>query len=112
VPGGSGAYASQYFREGRDQTLALDREFRDYILRNYMNQNEYFGASILAEGAVFDDPHKYSVQVIFPRLGVLNAPLSANGKRLGEAGDMQVLEHDTYGSCIVIVKNLQENYAA
>lgn len=112
VPGGGGSYASQYFRDGREQTLALDREFRDYILRNYMDQDEYFGASILAEGAVYDDPHKYSVQIIFPRLGVLNAPLSANGRRLGEKGDMQVLEDDTYGSVIVIVKNLLENYAA
>ena len=110
--GAGGAYAGQYFREGREQTLVLDREFRDYVMRNYMDQDEYFGASILAEGAVYDDPHKYSVQIIFPRLGVLRAPVTANGRRLAEAGDMQVLEHDTYGSVIVVVKNLQENYAA
>jgi len=112
VPGGTGTYASQYFREGREQTLALDREFRDYVLRSFMSTNEYFGASILAEGAVYDSPHKYSVQIVFPRLGVLRAPVSANGRRLAEAGDMQVLEDDTYGSVIVVVKNLQENYAA
>ena len=110
--GAGGAYAGQYFREGREQTLVLDREFRDYVMRNYMDENEYFGASILAEGAVFDDPHKYSVQIIFPRLGILKAPVTANGRRLAEAGDMQVLEHDTYGSVIVVVKNLQEEYAA
>jgi hypothetical protein len=112
VPGGGGSYASQYFREGREQTLVLDREFRDYVMRNWMDENEYFGASILAEGAVYDDPHKYSVQIIFPKLGVLRAPVTANGRRLAEAGDMQVLEHDTYGSVIVVVKNLQEEYAA
>jgi hypothetical protein len=112
VPGSTGAYASHYFREGREQTLVVDREFRDFVVRNWMDENEYFAASILAEGAVYDDPHKYSVQIIFPKLAVLQAPLSANGKRLGEAGDFQVMEHDTYGSVIVVVKNLAENYAA
>jgi len=112
VPGGGGAYASQYFRDGRKQTLSLDREFRDMIVRNYMDTNEYFGASILAEGAEFDTGHKYSVEIIFPRLGVLKASLSANGKRLGEKGDLEVLEDDTYGSVIVKVKNLAAAYAA
>ncbi|SDU26669.1 hypothetical protein [Desulfobacula phenolica] len=111
VPGGGGSYASQYFRDGRDQTLALDREFRDYIIRNYMNTDEYFGASILAEGAEFDTGHKYGVEIIFPRLGVLKTPVTANGKRLAEKGDMTVLEDDTYGSVIVKVKNLAQYYA-
>ena len=111
VPGGGGAYASQYFRDGRDQTLALDREFRDYIVRNYMDTNEYFGASVLAEGVEFDAGHKYSVEIIFPRLGVLKAPVSASGKRLAEKGDMAVLEDDTYGSVIVKIKNLAQYYA-
>lgn len=111
VPGGGGAYASQYFRDGREQTLALDREFRDYIVRNYMATNETFGASILAEGREYDTGHKYTVEIIFPRLGVLKAPVSANGKRLAEKGDMTVLEDDTYGSVIVKIKNLAQFYA-
>jgi len=112
VPGGGGSYASQYFRDGREQTLVLDREFRDYIVRNYMDENEYFGARILAEGAEFDTGHNYGVEIIFPRLGVLKAPVTANGKRLAEKGDMAVLEDDTYGSVIVKVKNLAQYYAA
>lgn len=111
-PGSGGAYASQYFRDGRDQTLALDREFRDYIVRNYMTTNEYFGVSILAEGAEFDTGHKYGVEIIFPKLGVLKAPVTANGQRLAEKGDMAVLEDDTYGSVIVKVKDLAQYYAA
>ena len=112
APGAGGAYASQYFRDGRTQTLKLDREFRDYIVQNYMGTNEYFGASILAEGAEYEAGHKYSVEIIFPKLGILTAPISANGKRLAEAGDLSVLEHDTYGSVIVKIKNLQQTYAA
>lgn len=112
VPGGGGAYASQYFRDGREQTLSLDREFRNYIIRNYMDTNETFAASILAEGAEFSSGQKYGVEIIFPKLGVLKAPVSANGKRLAEKGDMTVLEDDTYGSVIVKVKNLAQYYAA
>ena len=112
VPGGGGAYASQYFRDGREQTLTLDREFRDYIIRNYMTTNDYFAASIKAEGAEFDTGHKYGVEIIFPKLGVLQSPVSANGKRLAEQGDMAVLEDDTHGSVIVKVTNLAADYAA
>jgi len=109
--GGNGLYASQYFREGRTQTLSLDREFRDYIVRNYMTGNETFAASITASGAEYGSGQNYEVQIIFPRLGVLKAPVTANGKRLAEKGDMTVLEDGTYGSVIVTVKNLAQYYA-
>lgn len=111
TPGAGGSHATRYFREGREQTLVLDREFRDYILQNYMDTNETFGCQILAEGMEFDTGHKYGVELIFPKLGVLEAPISVNGKRLGEKGDMTVLQDDTYGSIIVKVKNLQSSYA-
>ncbi len=112
VPGAGGAYASRAFRPARTQTLKLDREFREYILQNHIDDNDTFGFYILAEGAVFDSPHKYQVEIIFPMAGVLSAPLSVDGKRMAEAGDIVILEHDTYGSVIVKVKNLQSAYAA
>lgn len=111
VPGAGGSYASRFFRDGREQTLSLDREFRNYMMRNYMDTEEQFAASILAEGAEFDTGHNYGVEIIFPRLAVLKAPVTANGKRLAEKGDMAVLEDDTYGSVIVKVKNLAQYYA-
>ena len=112
VPGAGGAYASRYVRGGRTQTLKLDREFREYILQQHIDDNDEFGLYILCEGAIFDSPHKYQVEIIFPAVGVLNAPLSVDGKRLGEAGDLRVLEDATYGSVIAKVKNLQSTYAA
>lgn len=112
VPCAGGSYASSYFREGRDQVLSLDREFRDYILRNFTSTNETFGAQILAEGMEFDTGHKYTVQIILPKLGVLTDTISANGKRLGEKGDFAVLQDSTYGSVIVKVKNKIAAYAA
>ncbi|WP_028314674.1 hypothetical protein [Desulfatibacillum aliphaticivorans] len=112
VPGAADAYASRAFREGRTQAVKLDREFREYIVQQYMDANETIGLHLLCQGDVYDDPHKFQVELIFPRLGVLSAPLNVNGKRMAEAGDLTVLEDDTYGSVIVKVKNLQSGYAA
>jgi hypothetical protein len=112
VPGAGGSYASRAIRNGRQQKIKLDREFREFILQQHMEDNDTLGLYILAEGAVYDSPHKYQVEIIFPKVGVLSSPISVDGKRLAEAGDLQVLEDDTYGSVIVKVKNLQATYAA
>lgn len=112
VPGAGDANAGRYVREGREQTLKLDREFRDYILQQHIDDNDTFGVYILAEGAVYDSPHKYQAEIIFPSVGVISSPISVDGKRNAEAGDMTVLEDSTYGSVIVNVKNLQSTYAA
>jgi hypothetical protein len=112
LPGAGGAYATRAFRPSRSQTIALNRELRDFILQNYMDANEYFGLYVLAEGAVFDDPHKYQVELVFPKLGVIKSPISIDGKKIAEAGDLIVLQDDTYGSVIAKVKNLVATYAA
>ena len=112
VPGAGGAYASRAIRAGRTQKITLNREMREFIVQQHLVANDTLGIYILAEGAVYDAPHKYQVEIIFPKVGLLTAPISVDGKRLGEAGDLQVLEHDTYGSVIVKVKNLQATYAA
>lgn len=112
VPGAGGTYASRYYRPARTQTIKLDREFRNYILQQHIDDNDDFGLYILCEGAVYNSPHKYQVSIVFPKVGVLSAPLSVSGKRVAEAGDLLVLQDDTYGSVIAFVKNLQSSYAA
>jgi hypothetical protein len=52
------------------------------------------------------------VGIYFPKVAVLSAPLSVNGKRLAESGDFIVLEDATEGSVSVTVKNLVATYAA
>ena len=112
TPGADGAYANRAFRDQRTQTLSLDKQFRSYLLQNYLEQNETFGVHILAEGAVFSSPHKFTVELIFPKCGLLKSPIKVDGKRLGETGDLRVLEDSTYGSVIAVVKNEQAAYAA
>ena len=109
--GGSGSYADRAFRDGRVQTLKVNREFRDYILQQHIDANDTFAVEILAEGAVFDSPHMYTAALYFPKVAVLSAPISVNGKRLAEAGDFIVLEHATEGSVRAVVKNIVATYA-
>jgi hypothetical protein len=111
VPGAGGAYAASSFRPARNQTLKVDRRFKDFILQQHMGDNDTFGFHILCQGAEFDVGHNYQVEFVFPRVAVLNAPISVNGKVLAEAGDFAVLEDDTHGSVVVKVKNLQTGYA-
>ena len=112
TPCAGGSYAGRAYRGGRNQTIKLSRELRDWLVQNYMGTNETFGLHLLCEGAEFDTGHNYTVELVFPQLGVLSAPLSTNNKRVAEAGDLQVLEHATYGSVIAVVKNLVATYAA
>jgi hypothetical protein len=111
--GGTGYNPSRAFRDGRTQTLKLDREFRTYMMQQKIDNNETFSLEIECTGDYFPDlGGTYSVKIIFPKLGVLKAPITVNGKRLAEAGDLQVLEDSTYGSVIVIVNNQVSAYAA
>jgi hypothetical protein len=112
TPCAGGSYAGRAYRGGRQQTIKLSRELRDWLVQRYMGTNETFGLHLLCEGAEFDTGHNYTVELVFPQLGVLSAPLSTNNKRVAEAGDLQVLEHATYGSVIAVVKNLVATYAA
>lgn len=112
VPGAGGDYASRCFRPARVQKVSLNREMRDAIMQNLMDQNETFGFRILAEGALYDATNRYTADIVLPRCGVLNAPISVDGKKLAEAGDILVQEDATYGSAIVTVMNLVSGYAA
>ncbi len=108
--GGNATYASKAWRDGRDQKLSCNKEFRDNILQQYRDSNETFGLRILVEGAEYSAGNKFTVELIFPLIGVLSAPLSVDGKKMAEAGDLAVLENETYGSVIVKVKNQVSSY--
>lgn len=107
-----GTYAGRALRGARTQMLKLTRQSRDFLLQNYILQNETFGVHLLCEGAEFDTGHNYTLELIFPKVGILSAPFSSDSGRIAEAGDLQVLEDDTYGSVIARVKNLVATVAA
>ncbi|MFA5753988.1 MAG: hypothetical protein WC905_01325 [Patescibacteria group bacterium] len=111
VPGAGGDYAARYFRDGRVQKIKLDREFRELVMRQHVEDNDTFGIYIKAEGALYDATYKYQVEMIFPKCAVMTADPGVDSKRLKEDVDVQVLEDDTYGSVIVHVQNMVETYA-
>lgn len=110
--GGTGIYANYALRNGRMQTLKLNRQARDFVLQQRIKDNEYFGVRLTATGSEFETGKNYYIDLIFPRCNVLTAPLSVNGKVLAEAGDLVVLQDDTYGSVIGEVGNKVTAYAA
>lgn len=111
VPGAGGLYAARGMRDGRAQTIKLDREFREFITQQHMADNDSMGLYILAKGDMYDGTYYYQVEIIFPKVGIVTAPISVDGKRLAEAGDILVMEDSTYGSVIVNVQNKQTGYA-
>lgn len=112
VPGAGGSYASRVWRDGRTQTLKLEREMRDWLLQNYQNTNETFAVRLYAVGAEFADGEPYKVEIVFPRVAVLSAPVQVSGKVVAEPGDLAVLEDDVHGSVIVKITNQVATYAA
>lgn len=111
VPGAGGAYASSCFREGREQTISVDRKMREAIVQMLAINNSVFGLRLLAEGALYDGSNKYQVEIIFPRLSVLKDDLKVASGLITETGTLQVLDDATHGSVIVKIKNLQAGYA-
>ncbi len=109
--GGTGSYANYAMRQGRIQTLKLNRQFRDFIMQQKIADNEYLGVKMVATGAEFETGKNYYVDVVFPKCNVLKADISVNNKVLAEAGDLIVLQDDTYGSVRVEVANKVAAYA-
>lgn len=111
VPGGGGAFASKHERSGRSQSLKVDKSFKDLMLQQYVKENATFGAYIKCIGKEFAPGEHYQVEIIYPKLGVLDAPVSVSNNKLQEAGDFAVLQDDTYGSIIVIITHQMNGFA-
>lgn len=110
--GGTGTYANYVLRQGRVQTIKLNRQARDFLLQQKVADKEYLGVYLKATGSEFETGKNYYVELIFPRCVLLKAPVSVNGKDLAEEGDIKVLEDSTYGSARTEVANMIATYAA
>jgi len=112
VPGGGTySYANRGLRQGRDQKLTLDRRFMDYIIGQRFYDLETFVFYAKAEGPEYEAGHKYTVEIVFPKVGVMARPIGRDGGRLSEKVDLVILQDDTYGSVILYTKNKVQHYA-
>jgi hypothetical protein len=109
--GAGTAYANRAFRTGREQKLEFDRDFRDFLLSQHLKDNDTMTVQVLAQGPEFEPGIGYQVELIFPRVAVLAAPVKVNQRRLGEDAVFAVLEDDVYGSVIARVQNKVSGYA-
>ncbi|OGP69737.1 MAG: hypothetical protein A2Z73_07070 [Deltaproteobacteria bacterium RBG_13_60_28] len=111
TPGAGVSYANRAFRTGREQKLGFDRDFRDFLLAQHLQDNDTLTVHLLAQGPEFEPGINYQVELIFPRVAVVSAPVKVNQRRLGEEVEFAVLEDDTYGSVIARVWNKVSGYA-
>jgi hypothetical protein len=112
TPGAGVGYANRAFRTGREQKLEFDRDFRDYLMAQHLQDNDTLTVHLLAQGPEFEPGINYRVELIFPRVGVLAAPVKVTQRRLAEEVEFAVLEDETYGSVIARVQNKVSGYAA
>ncbi|MCX5889697.1 MAG: hypothetical protein NTY36_09630 [Deltaproteobacteria bacterium] len=112
TPGAGSGYANRAFRYGREQNLKFDRDFRDFLMAQHLKDNDTLAIHLKAEGPEFAPGVKYQVELVFPRVAVLNAPIKVNQRRLGEEVEFAVLEDDNFGSVIAYVQNQVSSYAA
>jgi len=112
TPGAGSGYANRAFRYGREQTLKFDRDFRDFLISQHLKDNDTLAIHLKAAGPEFEPGVSYQVELVFPRVAVLNAPVGVNQRRLGEEVQFAVLEDDDFGSVIAFVQNQVSSYAA
>jgi hypothetical protein len=112
TPGASGNYANRAFRTGREQTLKFDRDFRDFLMAQNLQDNDSLGVYLKATGPEFEPGVSYQVELIFPRVAVLTTTTKVYQRRLGEEVGFAILEDDTYGSVVAYVQNQVSSYAA
>jgi len=112
TPGAGTGYANRAFRYGREQTLKFDRDFRDFLVAQHLKDNDTLAVYLKATGPEFEPGVYYQVELIFPRVAVLNAPVGVNRRRLGEEVQFAVLEDDDFGSVLALVQNKVSSYAA
>jgi len=112
TPGAGVGYANRVFRSGREQKLEFDRDFRDFLLGQHLQDNDTLVIHLQARGPEFEPGLSYQVELIFPRVAVLAAPVKVTQRRLAEEVEFAVLEDDTFGSVIARVQNRVSGYAA
>ncbi|MDI6853154.1 MAG: hypothetical protein QME75_06055 [Deltaproteobacteria bacterium] len=112
TPGLGADYAGRAFRAGREQKLEIDRDFRDFLMAQHLKENDYLGLYLKAAGPEIEPGVNYQVELVFPRVAVVAAPVRVAQRRLAEEVEFAILEDDAYGSVVAYVQNKVSGYAA
>lgn len=113
VPDGSGAlFAAQSHRIGRDISIKTTRRFRDIVRQVHADDNENISALLRIRGAEIPGSGgvNYGLDLIFPCVGIVDAPIIVKDKVLAEEGDLRALVDPVYGVGRVIGWNTVSQY--
>jgi hypothetical protein len=77
-----------------------------------LNNNENISLLLRVRGALIPDGGgaRYGFDLIFPRVGIVDAPISVNEKILAEEGDLRVLVDSDWDVGRVIGYNTVQSY--
>jgi hypothetical protein len=113
VPDGSeDLYASESWRTTRTITIKLSRRFRDIVRQAQLDNNDNISLLLRIRGALIPGGNgaRFGFDLIFHRVGIVDAPISVNDKILAEDGDLKALSDPTWGIGMVIGHNTVESY--
>jgi hypothetical protein len=104
-------FANHAKRQNRMQTITLDKDMNDAIIRVMMReQGLTFGVKIDLEGPEFESGNKYWVTLVFPKCGLTGHKVGETDKVLSENATIQIMEDADYGSVIATVVNQFPGY--
>ena len=113
VPDGSGAfYAAQSHRVSRGVSIKTTRRFSDIVRQVQADENQLISVLLRIRGAEIPESGGviFGMDLIFPRVGVVDAPIVVKDKILAEEGDLRALVDPTWGMCRVIGWNTVSQY--
>lgn len=112
-PGESGP-AAVAARGGLSLAVSLTESLRDTVRAWQCDhpETELVSLALKVRGAEIEPGSGayFGGEIIFPRCGILAAPVEVQGKRLALAGDLVVMDDGTYGGVIVRCFNRQTGY--
>jgi hypothetical protein len=101
--------ANYHGRDGRVQTISLGRQMRDHSWQIEAMEGDTFCLHLVAEGSEIEPGVPYRLELVFPKVAVLNAPIEVDGKKLAEKGDLHVMDDGVNGSVIAVINTKLDN---
>jgi len=108
--GTTGAFSNRCWRDGREQTISIDRELRDFIYQKGLEKEESFALSMTATGMNIEDDIDYKVEILFPAVTIIDGQISESDNRDTEKLELEVLQKDNTPSVQMTVVNCFDQY--
>jgi len=112
---GSGElYASDVIRKGRELTVKISERLRNTIRQWQADhpETELVSLYLKIRGAEIapGSGYQFGADIVFPKCGILKAPISVSGKIFSQEGDLVVMDDGTYGGVFIRAWNQVSSY--